>query len=434
MLVIKRNGEEVEFDSSKITNALNKANNSTELEAQLDEKQIEAITDRVVLKCNDLDRAVSVEEIQDMVEDQLMNLGAYKLARNYITYRYRRAELRRANTTDERIMSLLRRSNEEAKQENSNKNPIVVSTQRDYMAGEVSKDITRRFLLPDDIWEAHEKGIIHFHDTDYFAQPIYNCCLINLEDMLQNGTVVSGTGIDSPQSFSTACNVATQIVAQVASSQYGGQTISLAHLAPFVNVSRLKHRATVREELEKVGLIAIEEQVNEIAEDRVLAEIKAGVQTIQYQINTLLTSNGQTPFVSVYMYLDEVEEGQTRNDLALIIKETLEQRIKGIKNEKGVFVTPAFPKLLYVLDEDNIYEDSEYYYLTELAAQCTAKRLVPDYISAKIMKQLKKGDVYGCMGCRSFLTPDRFTDAGVGNIAHAKNYVDGKHKYYGRLS
>ena len=433
MNIIKRSGEEVVFEPRKIYEAIKKANNVTET-GQLTGEQIQSIVDRITLKCQELNRAVSVEEVQDMVENQLMNIQAYQLARNYITYRYRRAELRRANTTDEKILSLLNHNNEEAKQENSNKNPIIVSTQRDYMAGEVSKDITRRFLLPDDIWSAHEKGIIHFHDADYFAQPIYNCCLINLEDMLQNGTVVSGTGIDKPHSFATACNIATQIIAQVASSQYGGQTVTLSHLAPFVNISRIKHRKNVERELINAGLTPTEEQINQIAEDRLLSEIKAGVQTIQYQINTLLTSNGQTPFVTVYMYLDEVEDGQTREDLALIIKETLEQRMKGIKNEKGVYITPAFPKLIYVLDEDNIEENSKYYYLTELAAQCSAKRLVPDYISAKIMRELKKGDVYGCMGCRSFLTPDRFTDAGVGNIAKAKNYTPGKHKYYGRFN
>ena len=339
----------------------------------------------------------------------------------------------KANTTDKKILSLLGRSNEEAKQENANKNPVVNSTQRDYMAGEVSKDITRRFLLPKDILDAHEKGIIHFHDADYFAQPMYNCCLINLEDMLQNGTVITGTRIEKPHSFATACNISTQIIAQVASNQYGGQSITLSHLAPFVDVSRQKYRKSVREELETAGIEATEERVAKIAEQRVRREISTGVQTIQYQIITLMTTNGQAPFVTVYMYLDEVPEGRTRDDLAMIIEEMLHQRILGVKNEKDVYVTQAYPKLSYTLDEDNIHEDSKYYYLTKLAAECTAKRMVPDYISAKLMRELK-GDVYPCMGCRSFLTPDRFTDKGIGNIAHAGNYVPGVHKYYGRFN
>ncbi len=432
MNVLKRSGEEVVFDSAKIKNAILKANQATE-KNQLTEQQISNITESVVKQCKDINRAVGVEEIQDMVEKAIMAEGNYDVAKNYITYRYERALVRQANTTDKKILSLLGRNNEEAKQENSNKNPVVNSTQRDYMAGEVSKDITQRFLLPSHIWEAHEKGIIHFHDADYFAQPMYNCCLINLEDMLQNGTVISGTKIDSPHSFVTACNIATQIIAQVASNQYGGQSITLSHLAPFVDVSRKKFRNDVARELTEAGLDATVEIVNQIAEERVKAEITKGVQTIQYQIITLMTTNGQAPFVTVYMYLDEVEEGQTREDLALIIEETLKQRIKGVKNEKGVFITPAFPKLIYTLDEDNVEEGSKYYYLTELAAKCTAKRLVPDYISAKIMKEYK-GDVYPCMGCRSFLTPDRFTDAGIGNIAEAENYVAGQHKYYGRFN
>jgi len=374
-----------------------------------------------------------VEEIQDMVENELMNEKAFTVAHNYITYRYERALVRKANTTDQKILSLLGRNNEEVKQENSNKNPTVNSTQRDYMAGEVSKDITKRFLLPQDIWDAHEKGIIHFHDADYFAQPMYNCCLVNLEDMLQNGTVITGTKIDKPHSFATACNIATQIIAQVASNQYGGQTITLAHLAPFVEVSRQKLRKAVAEEMAIAGVDIDNEKINEVAEQRLRREIKDGVQTIEYQIITLMTTNGQAPFVTVFMYLDEVPEGQTREDLAIIIEEMLKQRMQGIKNEKGVYITPAFPKIIYALDEDNIHEDSKYYYLTKLAAECTAKRMVPDYISAKIMRQ-DKGDVYPCMGCRSFLTPDRFTEAGKGNMGEAMNYKNGIKKYYGRFN
>lgn len=367
-----------------------------------------------------------MEEIQDMVENQLMNQHAFTVARNYITYRYKRALVRKSNSTDEQILSLLECNNEEVKQENSNKNPTVNSVQRDYMAGEVSKDITKRFLLPEDIVEAHEKGLIHFHDADYFAQHMHNCCLVNLEDMLQNGTVISETGIDRPRSFSTACNIATQAIAQIASSQYGGQSISLSHLAPFVQVSREKFRIQVRTEFEKIGLDLDEEKINKVAEMRVREEINRGVQMIQYQVITLMTTNGQAPFITVFMYLDEVPEGQTRDDLAAIIEEMLHQRIKGVKNEKGVFITPAFPKLIYVLEEDNIHEDSKYFYLTRLAAQCTAKRMVPDYISEKKMKELKvdkngEGHCYPCMGCRSFLTP----------------YIDpetGKPKYYGRFN
>ena len=434
MNVIKRSGEEVVFDSAKIRNAVAKANAATEPTKRTDDEEISRITDRVAAKVQAMNRAVSVEEIQDMVENELMASQIYQVAHNYITYRYERALVRKANTTDKQILSLIGRYNEEAKQENSNKNPTVNSTQRDYMAGEVSKDITRRFLLPQDILDAHEKGIIHFHDSDYFAQPMYNCCLINLEDMLQNGTVISETAIEKPHSFATACNIATQIIAQVASNQYGGQTVSLTHLAPFVDISRQKHRKAVAEELSAAGIDVDNEKVNLIAEKRVRKEISTGVQTIQYQIITLMTTNGQAPFVTVFMYLDEAEEGQTRDDLALIIEEMLKQRMLGVKNEKGVYITPAFPKLIYVLDEDNIHEDSKYWYLTKLAAQCTAKRMVPDYISAKMMKEYK-GDVYGCMGCRSFLTPDRFTDTGTfGNPEHAKNYKEGVHKYYGRFN
>ena len=434
MNVIKRSGEEVVFDSSKIENAVKKANAATDPSARVDEEDLNKIIERVVERCNSLSRAVSVEEIQDMVENELMSSQIFQVARNYITYRYERALVRKANTTDKQILSLIGRSNEEAKQENSNKNPTVNSTQRDYMAGEVSKDITRRFLLPAEIYEAHDKGIIHFHDSDYFAQPMYNCCLVNLEDMLQNGTVISETKIEKPHSFATACNIATQIIAQVASNQYGGQTVTLSHLAPFVDVSRQKYRKVVAEEFSEAGIEVSEEKINAVAEKRLRAEIKSGIQTIQYQIITLMTTNGQAPFVTIYMYLDEVEEGQTRDDLALCIEEMLKQRMQGVKNEKGVWITPAFPKLIYVLDEDNVEEGSKYYDLTRLAAECTAKRMVPDYISAKIMKELKKGDVYGAMGCRSFLTPDRFTETGVGNIANAGNYVEGQHKYYGRFN
>ena len=433
MNVIKRSGEEVAFDASKIENAVRKANAATVQNAEMTDQQIQEITKRVVDRCQKISRAVSVEEIQDMVETEIMAEKAYQVAHNYITYRYERALVRKANTTDKQILSLIGRNNETVKQENSNKNPTVNSTQRDYMAGEVSKDITRRFLLPQDIIDAHEKGIIHFHDADYFAQPMYNCCLVNLEDMLENGTVISETTIDKPHSFATACNIATQIIAQVASNQYGGQTITLSHLAPFVEVSRHKHRRTVAEEFKEAGIEVDQEKINKVAEERVRKEIRTGVQTIQYQIITLMTTNGQAPFVTVFMYLDEVPAGQTREDLALIIEEMLKQRMQGVKNEKGVYITPAFPKLIYCLDEDNIHENSRYYYLTKLAAQCTAKRMVPDYISAKIMKELK-GDVYPCMGCRSFLTPDRFTDAGEGNVANAGSYQPGKHKYYGRFN
>lgn len=433
MNVIKRSGEEVSFDAEKIINAIKKANDATSHTKQISDNEIVDIANQVIAQCNSIQRSISVEEIQDLVEHQLMATGAYTVAHNYITYRYERALVRKANTTDKKILSLLGNTNEEAKQENSNKNPTVNSTQRDYMAGEVSKDITKRFLLPSDIWEAHEKGIIHFHDSDYFAQPMYNCCLVNLEDMLQNGTVISGTKIDKPHSFATACNIATQIIAQVASNQYGGQTITLSHLAPFVDISRQKYRKAVAKEMEEAGVEVDENKINIIAEERVRREITTGVQTIQYQIITLMTTNGQAPFVTVFMYLDEVPEGQTRDDLATIIEEMLKQRILGVKNEKGVYITPAFPKLIYCLDEDNVHDDSKYYYLTKLAAECTAKRMVPDYISAKIMKELK-GDVYPCMGCRSFLTPDRFTDNGWENNEHALNSNPDKHKYYGRFN
>ena len=437
MKIIKRSGTETVFDITKITAAITKANKEIPTSDRLSLQQIQEISDNVEQMCLEMRRSPSVEEIQDMVENQIMNKRAFALARKYITYRYTRALVRKSNSTDDQILSLLECNNEEVKQENSNKNPTVNSVQRDYMAGEVSKDLTRRLLLPADIVEAHEKGIIHFHDSDYFAQREHNCDLINLEDMLQNGTVISETMIDTPQSCFTACNVTTQIVAQVASnlatqsiaqiasSQYGGQSISLAHLAPFVDVSRQKFRRIVREEFEASGVNATEEQINKVAELRVLDEIKKGVQMIQYQVITLMTTNGQAPFVTVFMYLDEVPEGKVRDDLALVTEEILRQRILGVKNEKGVYITPAFPKLSYVLEEDNVREGSKYWYLTKLAAECTAKRMVPDYISEKKMLELKvdkngEGHCYPCMGCRSFLTP----------------YVDenNKPKYYGRFN
>ena len=432
MRIIKRNGSEEDFNIEKIINAVKKANGSGEHKFLTDE-QIEDVADYVEYKCNKIRRAVSVEEIQDMVEDQLMAKGAFELARRYVRYRYNRSLVRKANTTDNRILSLIECNNEEVKQENSNKNPTVNSVQRDYMAGEVSRDLTRRMLLPADIVEADKEGIIHFHDSDYFAQHMHNCDLVNLEDMLQNGTVISDTLIERPHSFSTACNIATQIIAQVASNQYGGQSISLAHLAPFVQVSREKIRRETLAEIEELGVHPTEEKINDIVEQRLRKEVNRGVQTIQYQVVTLLTTNGQAPFVTVFMYLNEAKNEQEKKDLAMIIEETLTQRIRGVKNEKGVWITPAFPKLIYVLEDDNITEDAPYYYLTELAAKCTAKRMVPDYISEKVMKELK-GDVYTCMGCRSFLTPDRFTDKGLGNIANAKNYDPKKHKYYGRFN
>ena len=433
MKIMKRNGTEVVFDITKIIAAITKANNTVGEDARMTPVQIQRIAESVELSCQKMNRSPSVEEIQDLVESQIMAHGAYEVAKNYITYRYVRSLVRKSNTTDEKILSLIECCNEEAKQENSNKNPVVNSTQRDYMAGEVSRDLSERLLLPADIVEAHREGIIHFHDSDYYAQHMHNCDLVNLEDMLQNGTVITDTLIERPHSFSTACNIATQIIAQVASNQYGGQSISLAHLAPFVDVSRKKIRGIVEQEMETLGIQPSQEKIEELVETRLRDEVRRGVQTIQYQVLTLLTTNGQAPFVTVYMYLGEAKNEQERKDLALIIEETLEQRYQGVKNEKGVWITPAFPKLIYVLEEDNIHEDSPYWYLTKLAAKCTARRMVPDYISAKKMLELK-GDVYTCMGCRSFLTPDRFTDAGVGNIANAGNYEPGKHKYYGRFN
>ena len=433
MRVIKRNGAEVEFDIVKIIVAVTKANDVVDEEARMTPVQIQRIAESVEFSCQSLGRAPTVEEIQDFVEHQIMAHGAFEVARRYITYRYNRSLVRKSNTTDDKILSLIECNNEEAKQENSNKNPVVNSTQRDYMAGEVSRDLTNRLLLPEDIVKAHEEGIIHFHDTDYYAQHMHNCDLVNLEDMLQNGTVITGTLIERPHSFATACNIATQIVAQVASNQYGGQSISLTHLAPFVDVSRQKIRKQVLAEVEALGVDPTEDKITEIVEKRLREEIRRGVQTIQYQVVTLLTTNGQAPFITVFMYLNEARSEQEKRDLAVIIEEMLEQRYQGVKNEQGVWVTPAFPKLIYVLEEDNIHDDSPYYYLTQLAAKCTARRMVPDYISEKKMLELK-GDVYPCMGCRSFLTPDRFTDAGVGNIANAGNYVPGKHKYYGRFN
>lgn len=425
MKIIKRSGEEMVFDASKIQVAVIKANKEVVESERLGEDQIGDIVKNVEGICESLNRSPGVEEIQDMVENQIMNQKAFSVARKYITYRYKRALVRKSNSTDDQIMSLIECNNEEVKQENSNKNPIVNSVQRDYMAGEVSKDITRRILLPKEIVDAHEQGLIHFHDADYFAQHMHNCCLVNLEDMLQNGTVISETMIEKPHSFATACNIATQSIAQIASSQYGGQSISLAHLAPFVQVSREKYRKAVRREFAEAGIEASSETMDQVAEMRLRKEVEQGVQMIQYQVITLMTTNGQAPFITIFMYLDEVPEGQTRDDLALITEEALRQRIKGIKNEKGVYITPAFPKLIYVLEEDNITEGSKYWYLTKLAAECTARRMVPDYISEKMMLQLKvdkngEGHCYTCMGCRSFLTP----------------YVDenGKPKYYGRFN
>ena len=433
MKVIKRNGTEVVFDITKIILAITKANESVDESIRMTPMQIQRIAESVEFSCLKMNRSPTVEEIQDYVEHQIMAHGAYEIAKNYITYRYTRSLVRKSNTTDEKILSLIECCNEEAKQENSNKNPVVNSTQRDYMAGEVSRDITERILLPLDIVEAHREGLIHFHDADYFAQHMHNCDLVNLEDMLQNGTVITGTLIERPHSFSTACNIATQIIAQVASNQYGGQSISLTHLAPFVDVSRKKIRKLVEAEMEAIGAQPGEEVLSKLVENRLRDEIKKGVQTIQYQVVTLLTTNGQAPFITVFMYLNEARSQQEKDDLALIIEEMLLQRYEGVKNEEGVWVTPAFPKLIYVLEDDNITEDSPYWYLTELAAKCTARRMVPDYISEKKMRELK-GDVYTCMGCRSFLTPDRFTDAGIGNIANAGNYEPGKHKYYGRFN
>lgn len=425
MKIIKRNGQEAIFDEVKITNAIIGANKEVVETERLSEEEIDNITNDIKYKCQKMKRALSVEEIQNLVEDELMKLNAFSVARKYITYRFQRALARQSNTTDDQILSLIECANEEVKQENSNKNPTVNSVQRDYMAGEVSKDLTRRILLPEDIVKAHDEGLIHFHDADYFSQHMHNCDLVNLEDMLQNGTVISETMIEKPKSFSTACNVATQIIAQVASSQYGGQSITLSHLAPFVDVSRQKFRKEVKEEFETIGLELEDEKINALAEERLKKEITKGVQTIQYQVVTLMTTNGQAPFITVFMYLNEVPEGRLRDDLAMIIEETLKQRMKGVKNEKGVYITPAFPKLIYALQENNIEPNSQYYCLTELAARCSAKRLVPDYISEKVMKELKvdqngNGQCYPSMGCRSFLTP----------------YIDenGKPKYYGRFN
>ena len=421
--VIKRNGTEVAFDITKIIHAIEKANKEVELIHQLSSYQIQAVADTIAKEISGYSHACNVEDIQDMVERGIMKMRGYEVAQKYVRYRYKREISRKSNTTDDGILSLINLSNEEVKQENSNKNPVINSTQRDYMAGEVSKDLTKRLLLPEDIVKAHEEGIIHFHDADYFAQREHNCDLINLEDMLQNGTVISQTLIEKPHSFFTACNVTTQIVAQVASNQYGGQSFTLAHLAPFVDISRQKIIREVIAERKETGESMDKEIIGKIAERRLKEEIKSGIQTIQYQLITLMTCNGQAPFVTMFMYLDEVPDGQTRKDLAMIIEEVLRQRMQGVKNEQGVWITPAFPKLIYVLDEDNIHDDSKYYYLTKLAAECTAKRMVPDYISAKIMKQLKNGDVYPCMGCRSFLTPDT---EGLGE--------NGAHKYYGRFN
>ena len=423
MNVIKRNGSEVTFDKAKIENAIIKANNSVEEAVRLTPIQIKRITDSVILSCEDLGRSPAVEEIQDMVEEHIMQHGAYEVAKAYITYRYTRSLVRQSNTTDDKILSLIELNNEEAKQENSNKNPIINSTQRDYMAGEVSKDLTRRILLPEEISAAHDAGIIHFHDSDYFAQKEHNCDLIDLEDMLQNGTVISETLIEKPHSFYTACNITTQIIAQVASNQYGGQSFSLAHLAPFVDVSRQKIRTKVEKEFKDAGIETTQEALNKVVEDRLRDEIKSGIQTIQYQLITLMTCNGQAPFVTMFMHLEEAPEGRTRDDLALCIEEVLKQRMQGVKNEKGVWITPAFPKLIYVLDDCNIREDAPYWHLTEIAAECTSKRLVPDYISAKVMRELKKGSVYTCMGCRSFLT-----------VEESQKNADGSYKFYGRFN
>ena len=421
--VIKRNGEEVHFNSQKIVNAVHKANEEVDRLHQMNDYQIRAIADSIAHKVQEATHAVNVEDIQDMVETGIMAMRGYEVAQKYVRYRYKRELTRKSNTTDNGILSLLDNINEEVNQENSNKNPVINSTQRDYMAGEVSKDLSRRVLLPEKIVRAHEEGIIHFHDTDYFAQREHNCDLMNLEDMLQNGTVISETLIEKPHSFFTACNVTTQIVAQVASNQYGGQSFTLAHLAPFVDISRKKIRKNVIEERKECGESMDEAIIDKVTERRLREEVKSGIQTIQYQLITLMTCNGQAPFVTVFMYLDEVPEGQTRKDLAMIIEEVMVQRMQGVKNEKGVWITPAFPKLIYVLDEDNISEDAPYWYLTELAAKCTAKRMVPDYISAKIMKELKQGDVYPCMGCRSFLT-----------VEDSQRNADGSHKYYGRFN
>ena len=441
MKIIKRSGTEVVFDIEKIVNAIRAANLEVVEGSRLTDRQVIYAAQNVAEACEKAGHTVSVEEIQDLVEDEIMRLDCYEVARHYIIYRYVQSLKRQKNTTDDKILSLIECNNEEVKQENSNKNPTVNSVQRDYMAGEISKDLTQRVLLPQEIVDAHNEGLIHFHDSDYFAQHMHNCDLVNLEDMLQNGTVISGTLIEKPHSFSTACNIATQIIAQVASSQYGGQSISLTHLAPFVEVSRQKIRGEVARELEELGVSASPEKVREVVEDRLRDEIRRGVQTIQYQVVTLMTTNGQAPFVTVFMYLNEARSAQEKHDLAMIVEETLRQRYEGVKNEAGVWITPAFPKLIYVLEDDNVYEDSPYFYLTQLAAKCTAKRMVPDYISEKKMRELKlskgetagNGDCYTCMGCRSFLTPDR-SGNGFNNVANALNYDPNKPKYYGRFN
>ena len=441
MKIIKRSGTEVTFDIDKIVNAIRAANLEVEEGSRLTDRQVVYAAQNVAEACEKAGHTVSVEEIQDLVEDEIMRLDCYEVARHYIIYRYVQSLKRQKNTTDDKILSLIECNNEEVKQENSNKNPTVNSVQRDYMAGEISKDLTQRVLLPQEIVDAHNEGLIHFHDSDYFAQHMHNCDLVNLEDMLQNGTVISGTLIEKPHSFSTACNIATQIIAQVASSQYGGQSISLTHLAPFVEVSRQKIRGEVARELEELGVSAPAEKVREVVEDRLRDEIRRGVQTIQYQVVTLMTTNGQAPFVTVFMYLNEARSPQEKHDLAMIVEETLRQRYEGVKNEAGVWITPAFPKLIYVLEDDNVHEDSPYFYLTQLAAKCTAKRMVPDYISEKKMRELKlskgetagNGDCYTCMGCRSFLTPDR-SGNGFNNVANALNYDPNKPKYYGRFN
>ena len=441
MKIIKRNGTEVAFDISKIVMAISKANIEVDEKVRLTPVQIDRIAESVEVACEEMGRSPSVEEIQDLVEKAIMSHGAFEVAKEYITYRYTRNLLRQSNTTDDRILSLIECNNEEVKQENANKNPSINAVQRDYMAGEVSKDITSRILLPRDIVAAHEAGIIHFHDSDYYAQHMHNCDLINLDDMLQNGTVISGTLIEKPHSFSTACNIATQIIAQVASNQYGGQSISLTHLAPFVQISREKIRRSVEKEMKTFGVAPSEEAISQVVEERLRDEVRRGVQTIQYQVVTLMTTNGQAPFITVFMYLNEARNEQEKKDLAMIIEETLRQRYEGVKNEKGVWITPAFPKQIYVLEEENVREGTPYWYLTKLAAECTAKRMVPDYISEKKMREYKlskgetpgNGDVYTCMGCRSFLTPDR-SGNGWDNIAGAKNYEPGKPKYYGRFN
>ncbi len=433
--VMKRSGERVPFNGEKIAEAIERANVEEGIVAErLTQEQIYEITRGIEKDARNAGRDLSVEEIQDKVEDALMFSGKTKVARLYITYRYKHNEMRKMSNIDQKIAGVVERDNEEVKQENSNKNPTVLSVQRDYMAGEWSRYYTSKYLLPEDIVNAHKEGVIHFHDADYFAQHMHNCCLVNLDDMLQNGTCISGTHIDKPHSFATACTVASQIVAQVASSQYGGQTITMSHLAPFVDISRKKIRNRLGEELKEAGVSISDDKFSELVEKEVRKEVESGCQTIQYQLITLQSTNGQAPFVTVFMYLHEAPEGRTRDDLALIIEVMLEQRILGVKDKTGAYITPAFPKLIYVLQEDNITPDAPYYYLTELAAKCTAKRMVPDYISEKKMSELKGGDVFPCMGCRSFLTPDRFTDAGKGNLADAKNFVEGKHKYYGRFN